>query len=86
MVRKRKHVSLAAPLEFVRKRLARYRLSPREEQVLLLLVRGFPNKEIASRCALSVETVKEYLKNIYNKIGTHGRTALLALLFGTDDP
>ncbi len=71
-------------MKTVRERLAVYRLSPREEQVVLLLVRGLPNKEIASRCALSVETVKEYLKHIYAKIGTHGRTALLAHLIGTD--
>jgi len=68
----------------VRKRLVRYVLSPREERVVLLLIRGFSNKEIASRCALSVETVKEYLKHVYAKIGIHGRTALLAHLFGTD--
>jgi DNA-binding CsgD family transcriptional regulator len=84
MREKRTYAYPAAPLEIVRKRLVRYALSPREREVLLLLIRGFPNKEIASRCSLSVDTVKEYLKHIYVKIGIHGRTALLAHLFGTD--
>ncbi len=84
MRKERAHVTTAAPLKLVRKRLVRYALSPREEQVVLLLIRGFTNKEIASRCALSVETVKEYLKHIYSKVGIHGRTALLAHLLGTD--
>ncbi len=84
MSKKRRYASPIAPLELVRKRLVRYVLSPREKRVVLLLIRGFSNKEIASRCALSVETVKEYLKHVYTKIGIHGRTALLAHLFGTD--
>jgi len=84
MRKKRTYAYRAAPLEIVRKRLVRYALSPREKGVLLLLIRGFSNKEIASRCALSVDTVKEYLKHIYAKIGVHGRTALLAHLLGTD--
>jgi len=84
MRRKRRQAYPAALLELVRKRLVRYALSPREKGVVLLLIRGFSNKEIAGRCALSVETVKEYLKHIYAKIGIHGRTALLAHLLGTD--
>lgn len=86
MSKSRANASTAAPLKLARRRLVRYALSPREEQVVLLLVRGFSNKEIASRSALSVETVKEYLKHTYAKIGIHGRTALLAHLFGTDKP
>lgn len=83
MNKKRALAFASAPLKILRRRLVRYALSPREEQVVLLLVQGFSNKEIASRCALSLETVKEYLKHIYAKIGIHGRTALLAHLFGT---
>ncbi len=73
-------------LELVRKRLARYRLSPREKEVVFLLLRGYSNKEIASHCGLSVETVKEYLKNVYHKVGAHKRTALLAHLLETAEP
>ena len=86
MRNKRRYAYPAVPLELVRRRLVRYALSPREEGVVLLLIRGFSNKEIASRCSLSVDTIKEYLKHIYTKIGIHGRTALLAHLLGTDQP
>lgn len=85
MRRKRNRSRGGLLFEFVRKRLARYRLSPREKEVVFLLLRGYSNKEIARQCNLSVETVKEYLKSIYNKVGTHRRTALLAHLLGTDD-
>lgn len=85
MGKKRKHAYARVPLEIARRRLVRYALSPREEQVVFLLLRGFSNKEIASRCTLTVETVKEYLKNIYKKAEIHGRMALLAHLFGTDE-
>ncbi len=81
MRKKRSHAATAARLKLVRHRVS---LSQREEQVLRLLTRGFSNKEIAACCALSVETVKEYVKHIYSKFGIHGRTALLAHLFGTD--
>lgn len=85
MVRKSRHPSMRVPLEVVRRRLARYALSPREQQVVFLLVRGLSNKEIAGRCSLAAETVKGYLQRVYKKAGIHGRMALLAHLFGTDE-
>ncbi len=85
MGRQRSRSSRGLVFELVRKRLALYHLSPREEEVVFLLLRGYSNKEIARECNLSVETVKEYLKNIYNKFGIHQRTALLAHVLGTDE-
>lgn len=49
-------------------------LSPREVEVLELLSRGFSNKEIADQIQLSVETVRSYLKNVYEKLHVRSRT------------
>jgi DNA-binding NarL/FixJ family response regulator len=49
-------------------------LSSREIEVLGLLSRGLSNKEIADQISLSVETVRSYLKTIYEKLHVHCRT------------
>lgn len=49
-------------------------LSTREIEVLGLLSRGLSNKEIADQTRLSVETVRSYLKTIYEKLHVHCRT------------
>lgn len=58
-------------------------LTPRESCVAVLILEGLSNKEIAAQCRISELTVKDHLKHIYQKTGTHQRTALLALLLGT---
>jgi DNA-binding NarL/FixJ family response regulator len=49
-------------------------LSTREIEVLGLLSRGLSNKEIADQMRLSVETVRSYLKTIYDKLHVRCRT------------
>jgi DNA-binding NarL/FixJ family response regulator len=49
-------------------------LSAREEEVLILLSKGYSNKEIAAQLALSIDTVCSYLKLIYKKLHVHSRT------------
>jgi hypothetical protein len=46
--------------------------------VIIYLMLGFTNKEIASRLNLSEYTVKEHLKRIMQKTKTTTRTGLLA--------
>ena len=50
------------------------RLTPRETQLLDLVSEGLINKEIAERMGLSVETVRYYLKRIYDKLHVRSRT------------
>ena len=62
----------------------RYRLTEREQMVIMYLTLGFTNKEIANRIHLSEYTVKEHLKRIMNKTQTTTRTGLLArMIFPT---
>ena len=49
-------------------------LSTRETEVLGLLSSGLSNKEIADQMRLSIETVRSYLKTIYEKLHVHCRT------------
>ncbi|HVV01859.1 MAG TPA: response regulator transcription factor [Verrucomicrobiae bacterium] len=50
------------------------RLSARETEVLTLLSGGLSNKEIAEQMRLSIETVRSYLKSIYDKLHVRCRT------------
>jgi len=54
------------------------RLSAREEEVLILLTKGYSNKEIASSLSLSVETVGSHLKHIYEKMHVRSRSQAIA--------
>lgn len=54
------------------------RLSQRETEVLELLAKGYGNKEIADKLSLSVETIRSYLKNIYDKMHVHSRAEAVA--------
>jgi DNA-binding NarL/FixJ family response regulator len=54
------------------------RLAPREKELLVLLSKGYSDKEIADKLALSVETIHGYVKNIYKKMHVHSRTEAVA--------
>jgi Response regulator containing a CheY-like receiver domain and an HTH DNA-binding domain len=49
-------------------------LSPREREVLELLVEGLPNKLIARRLEISEKTVKSHLTHVFREIGVTDRT------------
>jgi len=49
-------------------------LSARESQVLVLIASGLSNREIATQCFLSINSVKTYIRSTYRKIGASTRT------------
>jgi DNA-binding NarL/FixJ family response regulator len=53
-------------------------LSVREEEVLILLSKGYSNKEIADKLSLSVDTVGSHLKHIYEKMHVRSRAEAVA--------
>lgn len=53
-------------------------LTVREEEILVLLTKGFANKEIADHLGLSIETVRSHLKNIYMKMHVRSRAEAVA--------
>lgn len=51
-------------------------LSPREQEVTILVCKGFTNEQIALWLKLSVSTVKSYLKHVFFKVGVRNKTEL----------
>jgi DNA-binding NarL/FixJ family response regulator len=49
------------------------RLSPREQEILHLIGRGYKNREIAERLYISGETVHWHVRGLYAKIGVKDR-------------
>ena len=53
-------------------------LSPREREVLDLLSQGFMYKEISDKLGISFETVRTYIRRIYEKLHVRTRTEAVA--------
>lgn len=51
-------------------------LSSRETDVLLEMIKGYSNKEIAEKLNISIHTVMTHRKNIYAKTGTRSQPGL----------
>ncbi|MBF9000329.1 MULTISPECIES: helix-turn-helix transcriptional regulator [Vibrio] len=56
-------------------------LTPREKDVMNLLIRGFSSKEAARRLGISFETERVHRKNIYSKLEIGSQKELLAKIF-----
>ncbi|WP_147110732.1 LuxR family transcriptional regulator [Tateyamaria sp. syn59] len=61
-------------------------LSPREAEVIYMLARGLSRKEAARVCGISLNTVSEYAKTAYRKLGIHNRAEAARLVFGQASP
>jgi DNA-binding NarL/FixJ family response regulator len=54
----------------------RERLTPKEIQIVALIVQGYKNKEIAIQLRTTEQVIKNYLRNIYDKTGVSDRLEL----------
>jgi two-component system, NarL family, response regulator LiaR len=54
-------------------------LTPREREVLQLVVEGYANKQIARRLRITEKTVKTHVSSILQKLGVPDRTAAAVL-------
>jgi NarL family two-component system response regulator LiaR len=54
-------------------------LTPREREILSLLVDGRTNAEIAAQLGLSLYTVKNHVRNLLGKLGVGSRTEAVSL-------
>ncbi len=55
-------------------------LTPRESQILSLLVDGLSNQEISNKLSIAAPTVRTHLRNIYRKTGMQNRHSLLSYI------
>ena len=58
-------------------------LTPREQEILVLVARSFSNAEIAARCSLSESTVKTHVKHIFAKLGLRDRAQATVFAYET---
>ena len=54
-------------------------LTPREREVLALMVEGLSNPQIGERLSISVTTVRSHVSNILSKLGVSNRAGAIAL-------
>jgi DNA-binding CsgD family transcriptional regulator len=71
----------AGPKRVAWLRAAAYGLSPREREVVELVVRGASRKQMAATLYISEYTVQDHLSNAFDKVGVRGREALIKRLF-----
>lgn len=72
----RAHPTLVAPIL-----LKAYGLSPREQEVTQLMLRGATTTQAAQRLAISPHTINDHIKSIFEKTGARTRGELSATLF-----
>ncbi|RAV12655.1 LuxR C-terminal-related transcriptional regulator [Paenibacillus contaminans] len=60
-------------------------LTPREKEVLALVMKGMSNLQIAQKLFISAHTVKNHITKIYEKLGVTDRTQAMAKIYATGE-
>ena len=58
------------------------RLTPGEKEFLDQLAKGYAYKEIADRMNISIDTVRSYVRTVYEKLHVHSRTEAVVKYLG----
>lgn len=61
-----------------------YKLTPKENEVLELLAKGYRYKEIAEKLFVSLDTVRSHVHHIYKKLQVSSRTDALNKVYGSN--
>jgi DNA-binding NarL/FixJ family response regulator len=60
------------------------KLTPREHEVLGLLAKGYLYKQIGDELGISINTLRNRLRAIYEKLHVHSRTEATVKFLGRD--
>lgn len=60
------------------------KLSPREEEIILFVARGFTNAQIACEIGIAEKTVESHLGKIYAKLGARCRAEAVSIYLQLD--
>lgn len=61
-------------------------LTPREKEILYLVLRGYTSRQIARRLHLSIYTVKTHRKAIHRKLRVNNLARLIQVVVGVEIP
>ena len=56
-------------------------LTSREREILQLITQGITNDDIADKLFISIQTVRNHIKSIYEKLQVHSRAQVVAKAF-----
>lgn len=59
---------------YVPQKNKKYNLTNRESEILELIVEGFDNNEIAKNLFISLQTVRNHIRHIYEKLQVHSKS------------
>ena len=81
----RQNTSEASPdrLRFAMETFGKDQLTPREQEVAALILKGHSSKSIANQIAISPGTVKIHRKNLYRRLGIASQSELFATFLAT---
>jgi DNA-binding CsgD family transcriptional regulator len=74
-------VEAARPAGIYELLMSAYELTPREQEVTRLILQGAATGQIADELVISVHTVRQHLKSIFDKAGVRSRRDLVAKIF-----
>ncbi len=60
--------------QYIPKKNNDYTLTPREIEILNLLVEGIDTQQIAEKLFISIETVRNHIRHIYEKLQVHSKS------------
>ncbi|HVO65297.1 MAG TPA: LuxR C-terminal-related transcriptional regulator [Syntrophales bacterium] len=76
------HHEASSSSESINQKLDMHKLTRREKELTILVLKGYSNRNIAESLHISEQTVKDHLHNIFGKLGIKRRSELAARALG----